>query len=253
MAKDAKSAWSPAAAGMIGAATVRRLRDMGCAVLAVDRIEPASEDGVIPFLADVTDPKGIEAVAAEAARRFGHAEALVHIAGGAGPDSGAKPRDHRAFRLATGDDPQCHQRFSALAGLWCRRCGRPRFGRVVLLSSSILAKGEKGAPTTVIARLPYATAKAALLGFGAQLAKDCASEGVTVNCVAPGLILGEPGTRIRDRFEALAETERQRMLAAIPAGRPGTADEVASIIAFLLTGAAGYINGATIAADGGAS
>ena len=74
-----------------------------------------------------------------------------------------------------------------------------------------------------------------------------------VNAVAPGLILGETGTRIRDRFDALPETERARVLAAIPAGRPGSADEIAAIIAFLLTGAAGYINGATIAADGAAS
>ena len=103
------------------------------------------------------------------------------------------------------------------------------------------------------ARLPYAAAKAALLGLTAQLAKDSAADGVTVNAVAPGLILGGPGTRIRDRFDALPEAERARILAAIPAGRAGTADEIAAIIAFLLTGAAGYINGATIAADGAAS
>jgi NAD(P)-dependent dehydrogenase (short-subunit alcohol dehydrogenase family) len=126
------------------------------------------------------------------------------------------------------------------------------FGRVVTLSS-ILAKGEKGPPTTVAARLPYAAAKAALTGFTAQLAKDCAADGVTVNAIAPGLILGEPGTRIRDRFDALPENDRARMLNAIPAGRPGAAGEVAATVAFLLSGAAGYINGATIAVDGAAS
>ena len=95
--------------------------------------------------------------------------------------------------------------------------------------------------------------KPRLIGFTAQLAKDCAADGVTVNAVAPGLILGEPGTRIRDRFDALPEQERARMLGAIPAGRSGTADEVAATVAFLLSGAAGYINGATIAVDGAAS
>jgi NAD(P)-dependent dehydrogenase (short-subunit alcohol dehydrogenase family) len=127
-----------------------------------------------------------------------------------------------------------------------------KFGRVVMLSS-ILSRGEKGPPTTVAARLPYAAAKAALIGFTAQLAKDCAADGVTVNAVAPGLILGDPGTRIRDRFDALPEQERVRMLGAIPSGRSGTADEVAATVAFLLSGAAGYINGATIAVDGAAS
>jgi len=71
--------------------------------------------------------------------------------------------------------------------------------------------------------------------------------------VAPGLILGEPGTRIRDRFDALPQPERDRMLAAIPAGRPGTAEEAAGTVAFLLSGAAAYINAATIAVDGAAS
>ena len=74
-----------------------------------------------------------------------------------------------------------------------------------------------------------------------------------VNAVAPGLILGAPGTRIRDRFDALPDTDRARMLNAIPAGRPGTADEIAATIAFLLSGGAAYINGATIAVDGAAS
>ena len=251
MGQDAKSAIVSGAAGMIGAATVRRLRDMGCDVLAVDKVEPARSNGVIPFIADVTDPAQIEAIAAEAARRFGHAEALVHIAGGAGPVP-APSLD--VTELSVWQQVMTLNVTSAF--LLCRALvpamQAAGFGRVVLLSS-ILAKGEKGPPTTVTARLPYATAKAALLGFGAQLAKDCARHGVTVNCVAPGLILGEPGTRIRDRCEVLPEAERQRMLAAIPAGRPGTADEIAAIIAFLLTGAAGYINGASIAADGGAS
>ena len=129
---------------------------------------------------------------------------------------------------------------------------RQGFGRVVTLSS-ILARGEKGPPTTVTARLPYAAAKAALIGFSAQLAKDCAADGITVNTVAPGLVLGEPGTRIRDRFDALPDSDRARMLGAIPGGRAGTAQEIAATVVFLLSGAAGYINGATIAVDGAAS
>ena len=252
MARDAKSAVVTGASGMIGAATVRRLRDMGCSVLAVDINEPTSSYvGVTPFTADVSDPAQAEAIAATVRQLFGHVDALVHIAGGAGPV--------RAPSLET-TDLSVWQQVMALnvtsAFLLCRALVPPmrkaRFGRVVLLSS-ILAKGEKGPPTTVSARLPYAAAKAALLGLNAQLAKDCAADGVTVNAIAPGLILGEPGTRIRNRFDALPESERARMLAAIPAGRPGTADEVAATIAFLLSAAAGYINGAVIAADGAAS
>jgi 3-oxoacyl-[acyl-carrier protein] reductase len=252
MMRDAKSVVVTGAGGMIGAATLRRLRDMGCSVLAIDISEPTSSYvGVTSFTADVTDPAQIDSVAATVRQLFGHADALVHIAGGAGS---VKAPSLEATDLSVWQQVMTLNATSAF--LLCRALVPPmrkaRFGRVVLLSS-ILAKGEKGPPTTVAARLAYAAAKAALQGFNAQLAKDCAADGVTVNAVAPGLILGEPGTRIRDRFDALPEAERARALAAIPAGRPGTADEIAATIAFLLTGAAGYINGATIAADGGAS
>jgi NAD(P)-dependent dehydrogenase (short-subunit alcohol dehydrogenase family) len=123
------------------------------------------------------------------------------------------------------------------------------YGRIVNFSS-IIAKGEKGPPTTVAARLPYATAKAALLGFTSQLAKDLAQHGITVNAVLPGLILGEKGTRIRDRFEALRTDQKSAMIAAYPIGRAGEADEVAAAVEFLISEAAGYITGFELAIDG---
>ena len=238
------------AAGMIGSATVRHLRQAGWSVLAVDLREPDIADGIAALAADVTDPEQAARIAVQARTLFGHADALVHIAGGAGPT--------RAPDLAS-TDLDVWNHVIALnvtsAFLLCRTLIPPMreagFGRVVLLSS-IIARGEKGLPTTVAARLPYAAAKAALEGLTAQLAKDCAGDGVTVNAVAPGLILGEIGTRIRDRFEALPQTERARMMRAIPAGRSGTADEVAGLIAFLLSPEAAYLNGATIPVNGAA-
>jgi NAD(P)-dependent dehydrogenase (short-subunit alcohol dehydrogenase family) len=250
--REVKSAVVTGASGMIGAATVRRLAETGCAVLAVDIVSPAARhDAVTAFTADVSDPDQIAAIAKRAAQLFGHADALVHIAGGAGP---VRAPSLETTELSTWEQVMTLNVTSAF--LLCRALvpamREAKFGRVVTLSS-VLARGEKGPPTTVTARLPYAAAKAALIGLTAQLAKDCAADGVTVNAVAPGLILGESGTRIRDRFDALPEQERVRMLGAIPSGRPGTADEVAATVAFLLSGAAGYINGATIAVDGAAS
>jgi len=249
---DVKSAVVTGASGMIGSATVRLLVERGCTVLAIDKAtSPERQDGVTPFVADVTDPKQVAAVAVQAEQLFGTADALVHIAGGAGQ---RRAPDLEATDLSIWEDVMTLNVTSAF--LLCRALVPPMrqqgFGRVVTLSS-ILARGEKGPATTVAARLPYAAAKAALTGFTAQLAKDCAADGITANAVAPGLILGEQGTRIRDRFDALPEQERIRMLGAIPAGRPGTAEEVAGMLVFLLSGAAGYINGATIAIDGAAS
>jgi NAD(P)-dependent dehydrogenase (short-subunit alcohol dehydrogenase family) len=250
--REVRSAVVTGANGMIGAATVRLLTEKGCAVLAIDLVAPsAKQDRVTPFAADVTQPEQIAAIAAEAGRLFGTADALVHIAGGAGPK---RAPDLESTELSIWEHVMTLNVTSGF--LLCQALlpsmRRQSFGRVAMLSS-ILARGEKGPPTTVAARLPYAAAKAALIGLTAQLAKDSAADGVTVNAVAPGLILGEPGTRIRDRFDALPDNERARMLGSIPAGRPGTADEVAGILAFLLSGAAGYINGATIAVDGAAS
>ena len=127
---------------------------------------------------------------------------------------------------------------------------RQHYGRIVNLSS-ILARGEKGPPATVAARLPYATEKAARLGFTSQLSNDVAADGITVNALLPGLILGEPGTRIRARFEALDDAARASMVAGYPVGRPGEADEVAAAIEFLTSEAAGYITGAALPIDGG--
>jgi len=250
--REVKSVVVTGASGMIGTATTRLLAGKGCAILAVDLVAPSSApQGVTTFIADAADPKQVEAIAARAGQLFGSVDALVHVAGGAGPicapdleTTELSTWEHVMALNVTSTFLLCHALVPAM-----RRQG---FGRVVTLSS-ILARGEKGPPTTVTARLPYAAAKAALIGFSAQLAKDCAADGITVNTVAPGLILGEPGTRIRDRFDALPQGDRSRMLGAIPSGRPGTAEEVAATVAFLLSGEAGYINGATIAVDGAAS
>ena len=119
-----------------------------------------------------------------------------------------------------------------------------------MLFSSIIADGENGPLTTVTGRLPYATAKAALLGFTSQLAKDLAEWGVTVNALMPGLILGEQGTRIRDRFDRLEPQERAAMLAAIPAASPAVAMTLPQWSNFLLSESAGFISGVALPVDG---
>jgi len=148
--RDAKSAVITGASGMIGTATVRLLAEKGCAVLAVDRVPfPMRQDGVTFFAADVTAPEQVAAVAAQAARSFGTADALVHIAGGAGPE---RAPDLEATDLSIWEHVMALNATSAF--LLCRALVPPMrqqgFGRVVTLSS-ILARGEKGAATTVAA------------------------------------------------------------------------------------------------------
>jgi NAD(P)-dependent dehydrogenase (short-subunit alcohol dehydrogenase family) len=64
------------------------------------------------------------------------------------------------------------------------------------------------------------------------------------------LILGEPGTRVRERFDALPKGEQARMLEGYPMGRAGTAEDVAAAVAFLVSEAAGYISGVALPVDG---
>ena len=112
---------------------------------------------------------------------------------------------------------------------------RQRFGRIVAVSSVAAVLGNRG-------QTNYAAAKAALHGAAKSLAREIASRGITVNVVAPGVIAG----RMTD---ATFNAEQIRQL--VPAGRAGTAQDVATLIGFLCSEAAGYINGQVIGVNGG--
>jgi NAD(P)-dependent dehydrogenase (short-subunit alcohol dehydrogenase family) len=183
-----------------------------------------------------------------AAERFGTIYGLVHVAGGAGPKRARDIEDFALAEWAHVIDLNLTSAFLAARAAvpLMRKLGR---GRIVLFSS-IIADGEKGPLTTVTGRLPYATAKAALLGFTKQLAKDLAEADITVNALMPGLILGEQGTRIRDRFDRLAPDERAALLGGYPAGKPGSGDDVAAAVAYLLSAEARFVSGVALPVDG---
>lgn len=112
---------------------------------------------------------------------------------------------------------------------------RARWGRVIALSSIAAILGNRG-------QANYAAAKGGLLAFAKSIAREYASRGITANVVAPGLI-ATPETERLANFEALR--------ALSPAQRAGTPDEVAALVGFLASDAAGYISGQIIAVDGG--
>ncbi len=137
--------------------------------------------------------------------------------------------------------------------LWCRAVvpvmRERRYGRIVNMSSTI-ARGKHGPVGTAGARLAYAAAKAGILGFTAQLAKDVGEFGIAVNAVMPWLTLSETHSRVRLRYEALSEAARAKLVSASPQGRPAQADEVAAAIVFLASEQASYVSGVGLPVDG---
>jgi acetoacetyl-CoA reductase len=111
------------------------------------------------------------------------------------------------------------------------------FGRIVNISSVNGQKGQAG-------QTNYSAAKAGMIGFTRALAQEGAFKGVTVNVIAPGYIATE-------MVAAVDEAVLQKIVAQIPVGRLGEAEEIARCVAFLADDKAGFITGAVLTANGG--
>lgn len=114
---------------------------------------------------------------------------------------------------------------------------KARSGRIINISSVVGAMGNAGQSN-------YAASKAAVAGFARSLAREVGSRNITVNTVAPGFI-------DTDMTRELPEAQRETLLAQIPLGRLGSAEEVAAVVAFLASDGGAYISGETLHVNGG--
>ena len=180
------------------------------------------------YCADVSDPEACAALVKAVKERFGRLDILVNNAGVSldGLLLMAKVQDFdRTLETNLRGAYFCTKEAS-------RMMLRQRYGRIVNISSVVGVRGNAG-------QTAYAASKAGLLGF-----TKAAAKGITVNAVAPGMI-------DTDMTCVLPEAVREGMLASIPAGRAGTAEEVAQAVAFFAAPEAAYITGQTLCVDGG--
>jgi 3-oxoacyl-[acyl-carrier protein] reductase len=114
---------------------------------------------------------------------------------------------------------------------------RRRFGRVIGITSVVGVTGNPGQGN-------YAASKAGMIGMIKSVAAEYARRGVTANCVAPGFI----STPMTDK---LNDKQREAILGRVPAGRLGTAEDVAAAVVYLASNEANYVTGQTVHVNGG--
>lgn len=223
----------------IGKAIAIALKEAGYTVAANyagnDAAAKAFEDetGIKTYKWSVADydacKAGIEAVTAE----LGPVDVLVNNAG--------ITRDAPFHKMTVEQwreviDTNLSGVFNMTHPLWNSMRDRS-FGRIVNISS---INGQKGQ----FAQANYSASKAGDLGFTKALAQEGARKNITVNAICPGYIATE-------MVMAVPENVREKIIETIPAGRLGTAEEIARCVVFLASDDAGFITGATLTANGG--
>ena len=221
----------------IGRAIAAELARQGLKVVGSATSEAGArsigETGVQGIVLDVTDAAGIEAAIEGIVKQHGALQVLVNNAG--------ITRDQLAMRMKDDDwdavlDTNLKAVFRTSRAV-TRTMMKQRYGRIVNLTSVVGASGNAG-------QANYAAAKAGVAGMTRALARELGSRGITVNCVAPGFIA-------TDMTDALADAQKQALLAQIPLGRLGDTREVAAAVAFLASPQAGYITGTELHVNGG--
>lgn len=217
----------------IGLATAQAFADLGDHVAVTTRGAEVPDHRLLAVPADMADPDSVTAAVAAAEDAHGPLEVLVANAG--------ITRDALLLRMAEEDwsavlDTNLTGAFR-VAKRAARSMLRQRRGRIVLVSSVVALSGSAG-------QANYAASKAGLIGLARSLARELGSRSITANVVTPGFVE-------TDMTAAMTPKAREAVLAAIPMGRVGRAEDVAAAVVFLVSDAAAYVTGQVLAVDGG--
>jgi 3-oxoacyl-[acyl-carrier protein] reductase len=228
------------ASGGIGGAIARALHAQGAAVLlagtrevALNALADELGDRAHTLTADLSQPDEPERLVKEAEATVGQIDILVSNAG--------ITRDGLAMRMRD-EDWQAVIEVNLTAGFRLIRAVlrgmlRRRHGRIISITSLVGVAGNPG-------QANYAASKAAMIGMSKSIAAEVATRGITVNCIAPGMI----ATAMTER---LTDDQRARMAALIPMGRFGAAPDVAAAAVYLASAEAAYVTGQTLHVNGG--
>ncbi|MBV9587499.1 MAG: 3-oxoacyl-[acyl-carrier-protein] reductase [Alphaproteobacteria bacterium] len=228
------------ASGGIGGAIARALHAQGAQVAlagtrlaALETLAAELGERAYPIAADLADPAAADTLIRDAEAALGKLDILVNNAGITRDNLALRMKDEEwqavldinltaAFRLSR----------AALRGML-----RRRHGRIIGITSVVGVTGNPG-------QANYAAAKAAMIGMTKSLAAEVATRGITVNCIAPGMVQ----TAMIDK---LAEGQRARLLAAIPMARLGLPADIAPAAIYLASAEAAYVTGQTLHVNGG--
>jgi NAD(P)-dependent dehydrogenase (short-subunit alcohol dehydrogenase family) len=246
---DGKIALVTGAARGIGQAIADALAANGAKVFYADidfetarQSAQASLNG-LPLALDVTNEIAVETSIEKVVEQSGRLDILVN-------NAGVNTLVHRVNIDQFPTDEWERILKVDLTGLFfvsrsaARRMVQQKSGRIINIASVL---------GLVPARLqsPFVAAKAAVVNLTRSMALELGSQGVLVNCVAPGSIMTEGTKKLFYGQDGKYSDRMQAMLAHIPLGRPGTVHEVAQPVLFLAGPASSYINGTVLTVDGG--
>jgi len=233
------------AASGIGEAVVSRFADEGARIALLDKDKKKGEslsqnlssEGVNAkfYECDVTQERSVSTTFGLILKNFGSIQILINCAGGF--------FENPSLETVTESHWEEVLELNLKSVYLCSRSAVPsmkesKYGRIVNVSSQTAREG------LVETSLPYGAAKAGVLGLTRRLASELALDGITVNAVAPGVVLSP-------RVAELHKERLPRLMSEIPMNRAGGAEEIADGIWYLSTPGASYITGVTLDINGG--
>lgn len=243
MSLQGKVALVTGASRGIGQAIALELGRQGAVVIGT-ATSPAGAEGIAETLKengiegaglvlDVSDSESVASTLEHIQQHLGQPLILVNNAGITRDNLMLRMKDDEWFDVINTNLNSLYRLSKAVL----RGMTKARWGRIINIGSVVGAMGNAG-------QVNYAASKAGLEGFSRALAREVGSRAITVNSVAPGFI-------DTDMTRELPDAQRDALLTQIPLGRLGQAEEIAKVVAFLVSDGAAYVTGATIPVNGG--